>query len=180
LNGVHALDANEAETIEYRSRHDGVPGGLHLLDDAGLTTRTGSRSDESHGAASLKRRPALYISSEADDCVLLHRIARRWATMKLLIARSGMAALRTAMGRRLGIVVLDARPPDIDGAALVVALRRQAVSPEVPIIVLGSNPSPDDEAEFIWAGASAVVTKPLNVAEIDLTVGMLLEVASLR
>ena len=100
--------------------------------------------------------------------------------MKVLVARSGMAGLRTAMGRRLGIVVLDARLPDIDGASLVAALRRRAVAPEVPIIVLGYNPSPDDEAAFMWAGASAVVTKPLNVAEIDHTVGMLLEVASLR
>ena len=54
------------------------------------------------------------------------------------------------------------------------------MSPDVPIIVLGDNPSPEDEAAFIWVGASAVVTKPLHVADIDHTVGMLLEVASLR
>jgi DNA-binding response OmpR family regulator len=52
--------------------------------------------------------------------------------------------------------------------------------PSAPIVVLTHDGAPSERARFIWAGASACVTKPLNVVEIDETVGMLLEVAATR
>ncbi len=122
----------------------------------------------------------LYVSGGADDQAFFARIARRWETVKLLVARSGRAGLQAVMERRLALVVVDARLPDLDATQLVGALRRRAVSPEAPIVVLADDPAPRDEARFIWAGASAFLTKPLDVAQIDDTVRRLLEVAPLR
>jgi len=133
-----------------------------------------------HPSQVQRRRPALYISAEPADRVLFTRIARRWEAIKLLVAESGREGLQVAVDRRLRMIVLDARLPDVDSAALVTALRARAESREAPIIVLAHERSPSERARFIWAGARAYVAKPLDVAEIDRTVGMLLEVAAPR
>lgn len=135
-------------------------------------------SHPSHGA---RRRPVLYISDNDDDRILFTRLARRWATVKLLLAETGAAGLKLAIDRRPQMVILDARIPDVDGgAALVVALRRRVLPDHAPIVVVSVDGSPSARARFIWAGASAYVARPLDVAEVDRTVEMLLEVATFR
>ncbi len=122
----------------------------------------------------------LYVSGDREGRVLLARIAKRWDGVRLLFADSGEEGLDMAVNRRPRLVVLDARLSDVDGEKLVMALRERAMPPSAPIVVLAPDGAPSERARFIWAGASAFVTKPLNVAEIDRTVGMLLEVAGLR
>lgn len=100
--------------------------------------------------------------------------------MKLLVAKSGRAGLQTVMDRRLSLVVLDAHLPDLDRTELVAALRHRAMSPDAPIVVLADDPAPRDEARFIRAGASAFLTKPLDVAQIDHTVRSLQDLSTLR
>jgi len=100
--------------------------------------------------------------------------------MRLVVAEGGRAGLHAAIKRRLRLVVLDDQLPDVDGAALVEHLRQRALPEACPIIVLAHDGDPRQRARFVWAGASACLTKPLNVAEIDRTVMVLLEVAALR
>ncbi len=120
----------------------------------------------------------LYIGGSDDDRVRFTRIARRWETVKLVVAHGGRDGLRLASDRRLSLVVLDASPADLDGRDLVVALRQRAISPNAPIVVLADTDGSNERARFIWAGASAYLTKPLDVAELDRTVGMLLQIAA--
>jgi DNA-binding response OmpR family regulator len=122
----------------------------------------------------------LYISGDLEGRILFRRIAQRWETVKLLVADSGEEGIDLAMNRRPRMVVLDAHLSDLDGEEVVVALRREAMPPGTPIVVLGHNITPSKYARFVWAGASAYLTKPFNIAEIDRTVGELLEVAATR
>jgi DNA-binding response OmpR family regulator len=92
-------------------------------------------------------------------------------------ARAGVAL---AVVRRPDLLVVDARLHDADGEETVARLRQELRPDDVPIIVLGHDPAPAARARFVWAGASAYVTTPLDIAEIDRTVGELLEVAALR
>jgi len=68
----------------------------------------------------------------------------------------------------------------VDGADLVTHLRQEVLKSETPIIVLANDADPRQRARFLWAGASAYHSKPLNLAEIDKTVMVLMEVAALR
>jgi len=128
----------------------------------------------------VRRRPVLYIAGSDDDRVQFTRIARRWGTVKLVVAHGGREGLRLAADRRLSLVVLDASPADLDGRELVVALRQRALTLDAPVVVLADTDVPSERARFIWAGASAYLTKPLDVAELDRTVGMLLQIAAAR
>jgi two-component system, sensor histidine kinase ChiS len=97
-----------------------------------------------------------------------------------LVVEGGRSGLQVAMDHRLRLVVLDDRLPDVDGADLVTHLRQEVLKSETPIIVLANDADPRERARFLWAGASAYHSKPLNVAEIDKTVMVLMEVAALR
>ncbi len=100
--------------------------------------------------------------------------------MRLVIVDGGRSGLQAAIKRRPRLVVLDDHLPDVNGLALVQHLRHRVLPTESPVIVLAHNGDPRQRARFVWAGASAYLTKPLNVGEIDRTVMVLLEVAALR
>ena len=59
-------------------------------------------------------------------------------------------------------------------------LRLRVLPLETPIVVLAHDSGPRERARFIWAGASAYIVKPLDVAELDRAVMALMEVAALR
>jgi len=122
----------------------------------------------------------LYIGDDAHGRAEFVRIAKRWPMVKLLVARSGREGLAVAAERRLRIVVLDARLPDVRADELVVALRRRAMTPSAPIVVVAGADAARQRARFLWAGADAYLPMPLTPPDFDHTVGMLLEAAALR
>jgi len=84
------------------------------------------------------------------------------------------------MDHHLRLVVIDDPLPDVDAVELVTHLRRRALPIETPVMILAHDPGPRDRARLMWAGASAIHTKPLNVAEVDRTLMVLTEMATLR
>ena len=134
----------------------------------------------SHPAASGRRGLLLHISGDHAGRILFSRIARRWEGVRLLVVDRARAGLDLAAERRPDLLVVDAHLPDAGGEETVARLRRELSPDDAPIVVLGDDPSPSARARFVWAGANAYMTKPLDIAEIDRTVGELLEVAALR
>ena len=130
--------------------------------------------------AGARRRLVLHVSGDQTGRILFSRIARRWENLRLLAVDGARSGLTMATQRRPDLVVVDAHLTDADGEETVIRLRQELRPDDVPIVVLGDDPSPAARARFVWAGASAYVTKPLVIAEIDRTVGELLEVAALR
>ena len=126
------------------------------------------------------RGPALYISGDRESRIRFTRIARRWKGIRLLVVEGGRTGLQVAMDHRLRLVVLDDHLPDVDGADLVRHFRQEVLAIDTPVMVLAQDADPRDRARFIWAGASAYHSKPLNVTEIDQTVMVLMEIAALR
>jgi DNA-binding response OmpR family regulator len=152
--------------------------GLRLLEPPGDCATERSAARASHPAQGIGRRPVLYICGEPESRIVLTRIARRWSAITLLVAEGGGDGLQMALERRPRLVVLDAHLPDVDAEELVATLRAEAARAPVPILVLANDPAPRERARFAWAGASAYVTKPLNIAEVDRTVGFLLDVTA--
>ena len=81
-----------------------------------------------------------------------------------VVADDGTSALRLlAEGPFLG-VLLDLRLPDIPGAEV---LRRvKAREPDLPVIIMTAHGTDDDERECLEAGASAFLSKPVDIDEI--------------
>jgi len=177
-------------TGEHHRRDEPGRPVLRLLESAsGLGPAVGrdalpalSNAKRSHPATGARhgRGLLLHISGDHAARILFSRIARRWEGLRLLVVDSARAGLELAMERRPDLIVVDSRLPDATGEETVVRLRREVSPDEAPIVVLGDDPSPAERARFVWAGANAYVTKPIDIAEIDRTVGELLVVATRR
>lgn len=79
-------------------------------------------------------------------------------------AGSGRAALAQHAEDPADIIVTDLRMPDGDGIELIRAIRAHDV--EIPIIVVTGQVLREAETEALEAGATVLLRKPLDLAEL--------------
>jgi two-component system, OmpR family, KDP operon response regulator KdpE len=78
-------------------------------------------------------------------------------------ADTGRQAIQAAVVDRPDLVVLDLGLPDIDGTAVITALRQKST---VPIIVLSARIDAPDKVQALDIGADDYITKPFGIAEL--------------
>jgi type IV pilus assembly protein PilB len=81
---------------------------------------------------------------------------------EVLVARNGAAGLDLARRELPDVVVSDVEMPEMDGTALVRALREDPLTRELPLMLLTSKTSVESEAEGLGAGADDYVPKPVE------------------
>jgi len=129
-----------------------------------------------HPAGGRRDGPVLCVSGGAFDDLVFRHLARRWNTVRFLLVRGDGRGLQRAVDQRPRLVVMAA---DL-GESFTSALRRWSTLVDTPIVVLARSPSARERARFLWSGASAYVLEPETVTDVDLLVGVLLEVAAGR
>jgi signal transduction histidine kinase/CheY-like chemotaxis protein/HAMP domain-containing protein len=101
-----------------------------------------------------------------DDVRNLHALRRTLEHhgADLVIAEDGEEAL-DALDRHAGVdlVMLDVMMPRMDGLETARAIRSRPGGEELPIVMLTAKAQPEDRAASLAAGASDVVTKPVDV-----------------
>lgn len=78
---------------------------------------------------------------------------------------TGEDALAVAGGEPYALVVLDVGLPDIDGFAVLAALRRQGV--RIPVLMLTARDSLDDRVRGLDLGADDYLRKPFAPEELE-------------
>ena len=63
------------------------------------------------------------------------------------------------------VVVTDINMPKMDGATFLRLLKADPAIADVPVIVVSSIASSDEDAEYLGLGAAAVVKKPVSPAK---------------
>ena len=88
------------------------------------------------------------------------------------IVETGAAAVAAVAGGTYDLVLMDARMPTLDGLAATRAIRAmEGDAASIRIVGLTANAFDDDLDAFLAAGADAVVTKPISVAELWRAIG---------
>jgi DNA-binding response OmpR family regulator len=87
--------------------------------------------------------------------------ARGVSVMAVPDGASGIEALRA---RRVDLVLLDLVLPDVDGFALLAAIR--AARPRLPVIALTARDDERSKLDGFAGGADDYVTKPFSLAEL--------------
>jgi DNA-binding response OmpR family regulator len=105
--------------------------------------------------------PILIVEDEVDLRNTYERILRRLNFDVIAVERAA-EGLRVAESRRICLVITDLRLPDMDGIALIRALRARADPP--PIIVASGLDSGATRRTALDAGAIAYLTKPFSLA----------------
>lgn len=85
------------------------------------------------------------------------------ANFEVLQAFEGGQAQRMLQANKIDLIVLDLGLPDIDGADLLVQLRK---STAVPVLVLTARTEINDKLALFSSGADDYITKPFEEAEL--------------
>ena len=120
----------------------------------------------------------LYIEDNPANIRLITRILSRRPEIELLCAETGALGLAKAREHLPDLILLDLHLPDsLDGEVLT-ELRHDPRTAEIPVIMLTADAQPATRERLLAAGASAFVTKPLEVRALLQAIDQLLAVSS--
>jgi putative two-component system response regulator len=100
---------------------------------------------------------------------------------RVRVANSGKRALQVAVSEpRPDLILLDVMMPDLDGYAVIKALRADAATQDIPVIFVTAMDADDDEERGLALGAVDYITKPIRPAVVLARVNAHLELKHAR
>jgi CheY-like chemotaxis protein len=111
-------------------------------------------------------RPLILLADDDEDSVEVLTIYLTRHGYRLIIAHDGRAAIDRAITDRPAVIIMDIRMPDLDGLTAIRELRASPDLAHVPIIALTALAMPGDRERCLAAGATAYVSKPINLREL--------------
>ena len=105
----------------------------------------------------------LYIEDNPSNVKLVERVLDERGSSTLLTAMDGSLGVELARQHRPALVLLDLHLPVIDGQEVLKRLQADEATRGIPVVVLSADATPARVAEVLDAGATAFLTKPLDV-----------------
>src|SRR5262245_7034518 len=121
--------------------------------------------------SSFATRPILVVDDDAKIVRLVRTYLER-AGYRVIEAADGRMALSAIALEMPALVVLDVMLPEVDGIAVLKAVRR---NDRTPVIILSARGLVDDRITGLAAGADDYLPKPFSPAELVLRVQRILE-----
>ena len=118
-------------------------------------------------------RPILVVDDDAKIVRLVRTYLERDG-FSVVTAADGPAALDAIEGHRPALVVLDLMLPELDGRAVVRAVRRDDEAAATPILIVSARGSTLDRIAGLEDGADDYLPKPFSPAELVLRVKSIL------
>jgi CheY-like chemotaxis protein len=114
----------------------------------------------------------LKSSSEGGESILVVEDSTPIATViqvalvkegyKVLLAGDGLEALKIAISERPKLIITDSVMPRMDGYGLLRAIQANPMTSEIPVIMLTSKASTEDEQKALEFGFSDFIPKPVQ------------------
>jgi len=104
----------------------------------------------------------LYIEDNVINVMVVEEFLSRWPALRFESADTGADGIARARELRPDLVLLDMQLPDMDGHAVLAALRGDAATAALPVVALSGSALPDDVARARAAGVQDYWTKPLD------------------
>jgi DNA-binding response OmpR family regulator len=127
--------------------------------------------------AALPTAPILVVDDDAKIVRLVRTYLEREG-FTVVTAGDGPAALDAIETHRPALVVLDLMLPELDGRAVIRAVRRDEEAGRTPILVLSARSSTIDRIAGLEDGADDYLPKPFSPAELVLRVKSILRRAT--
>ena len=99
---------------------------------------------------------------------------------EVVAVRNGKLALEEISRRPPALVLTDVMMPEMDGFALLSALRKDPATATIPIIMLSARAGEEARIEGVEAGADDYLTKPFTARELVARVDAQLKMAHMR
>lgn len=116
--------------------------------------------------APITKKKRILVVDDEPHIVKLVSLSLGKKKYDILSAYSGQEALRHIKGAPPDLVVLDIMMPGINGYEMCQALRENASTKHVPIIILSAKSQMEDKLHAIDVGADDYLCKPFDPAEL--------------
>lgn len=114
----------------------------------------------------------LKSSSDCSDAILVVEDSTPIATViqmalvregyKVLLAVDGLEGLKIALSERPKLIITDSEMPRMDGYGLMRAIKANPLTSEIPVIMLTSKASNEEEQKALEFGFSDFIPKPVQ------------------
>jgi CheY-like chemotaxis protein len=111
-------------------------------------------------AAADKRR--VLVVDDSQPIATIIEAALKKEGYDVIIAQDGVEGLKMALAEKPDLIICDSVMPRMDGFALIRALRANAVTAKMPMILLTSKASGEDEQRAFEAGFLDFIPKPVQ------------------
>ena len=122
----------------------------------------------------------LIIDDDRVTVTLLQQLFQRQGYSRTLGITNSKAAIETCAAFDPDLILLDLIMPEVDGFAILEALRSDASETFLPVVVLTADISEDAKARALEAGATDFLVKPVSQTEALLRIRNLLEARRLN
>jgi CheY-like chemotaxis protein len=109
-----------------------------------------------------ERKPRILIAEDFDDNRIALKLMLKLAGFEPLEAEDGQRAVDMVRQERPDLVLMDLSLPILDGLDATRAIRADAASRALPIIIVSAYDSDDARAQARQAGGSDYISKPIE------------------
>ncbi len=108
----------------------------------------------------------LYVEDNPANIEVVTRFLRGKPGTSLRSEASGRAGLESAARDKPDMILLDLHLPDMHGDRVLSDLKAEPATAAIPVVVLSADASPGVVRRLLASGASAYLTKPIELAEL--------------
>ena len=118
-------------------------------------------------ARPLPDRPAiLHVEDNLANIQLVERVLAQRPGVRLIPAMQGRLGLELARQHRPVLVLLDLNLADVGGEEILRALRDDPLTATIPVVIVSADAMPRQVQRLLAAGATAYLTKPIDVRQL--------------
>jgi len=118
---------------------------------------------------------AILVVEDSTPILMIIQAALVREGYNVLVASDGLEALKIALMERPKLIITDAVMPRMDGYGLLRAIKANPMTSEIPLIMLTSKASTEDERNALELGFSDFIPKPVQPLRIVSRVRHILE-----
>ena len=111
----------------------------------------------------LHARTLLYIEDNLSNTTLVEHLLSEQPETKLMTAVQGLLGLELAVRHLPDLILLDLHLPDVDGHEVLLRLKDDARTKDIPVVVLSADATEPQIRRLKSAGAADYLTKPIDV-----------------
>jgi signal transduction histidine kinase/ActR/RegA family two-component response regulator len=131
---------------------------VERLDELGATPIVTTNDTE--------RPSVLHIEDNLSNIKLIERVLAQRPGMNLIPAMQGRLGLELARQHRPVLILLDLNLADIAGEEVLHMLRDDPMTAGIPVAIVSADAMPRQVQRMLAAGATAYLTKPIDVREL--------------
>jgi two-component system chemotaxis response regulator CheY len=108
----------------------------------------------------------LLVEDSATTRALIRAVIEEMGDFTTVEAASGFEALKLLPTEEFSLVITDVNMPDINGLELISFIKNNPRYSHIPLVIVSTERSEEDQKRGIALGAMAYITKPFKAQEV--------------